>query len=293
MDFIKQFSDYTEKIEEYLDDVVPLADNYQSEIYEAMRYSLLSGGKRIRPVLCMAVCDMLGGSLIEPTVIGSAIECIHTYSLIHDDLPCMDNDDFRRGKPTNHKVFGETTALLAGDGLLNKAFEIIGNADVPDNKKILCLMNISTASGVDGMIGGQVIDLKNEKNADVSVEELKTMHSLKTGALIDTAAYCGAVLGGATETEITAIKEFSSALGLAFQVKDDILDYTGNEELLGKPVGSDAENEKVTFVTLFGIEKSEEILNELTEKAKSALDIFGEKAEFLLEFADFLLERSY
>ncbi len=293
MDFIKQFSDYTEKIEEYLDDVVPLADNYQSEIYEAMRYSLLSGGKRIRPVLCMAVCDMLGGSLTEPTVIGSAIECIHTYSLIHDDLPCMDNDDFRRGKPTNHKVFGETTALLAGDGLLNKAFEIIGNADVPDNKKILCLMNISTASGVDGMIGGQVIDLKNEKNADVSVEELKTMHSLKTGALIDTAAYCGAVLGDATEAEITAIKEFSSALGLAFQVKDDILDYTGNEELLGKPVGSDAENEKVTFVTLFGIEKSEEILNELTEKAKSALDIFGDKAEFLLEFADFLLERSY
>ena len=236
---------------------------------------------------------MFGGSLAQAVEVGASIECIHTYSLIHDDLPCMDNDDTRRGKPTNHKVFGETTALLAGDGLLNKAFEIIGNAEVPDDKKILCLMNISTASGVDGMIGGQVIDLKNEKNADVSVEELKTMHSLKTGALIDTAAYCGAVLGNGTEAEITAIKEFSSALGLAFQVKDDILDYTGNEELLGKPVGSDAENEKVTFVTLFGIEKSEEILNELTEKAKSALDTFGDKAEFLLEFADFLLERSY
>ncbi len=293
MNFKEQMTEYIELINKQLEEYVPEKNNLQNSIYEAMRYSLLAGGKRIRPVLSLGVCDMLGGKIQEALPFACAIECIHTYSLIHDDLPCMDNDDLRRGRPTNHKVFGEATALLAGDSLLNLAFEIMSSAGIKSEKTVEIIRNVSNLSGTEGMIGGQVVDLLYEKSNDATQEVLEYIHKHKTGALILAATLIGAICGEATETEREKIVEFAQNLGLAFQIKDDILDFIGDEELLGKPVGSDEENNKTTFVTLMGLEKAKDALERTTMAAKAALDIFGERKSFLCDLSDFLLERNF
>ncbi len=286
---------YIGTINNELDKMLKVPDNPQKEVYEAMRYSLMAGGKRLRPMLTLAVCEMLGGDLEDALVFGTAIECIHTYSLIHDDLPCMDNDDLRRGMPTCHKAFGETTALLAGDGLLNLAFERM--ADSTKYKSISCetairiIAEVSKCSGCPGMIGGQVVDLANESAQNVSEEQLSYMHSLKTGALIRAAAVTGGMIGGADSEQLRSITEFADKLGLAFQIRDDILDFIGDEKVLGKHIGSDMENMKTTYVTLFGIDEAQDRLKEISQQAGEALDSFGEKAEFLKSLTEYLTDR--
>jgi len=263
-------------------------------IYEAMRYSVFAGGKRLRPVLCLSSCELLGGDIKKALPVACAIELIHTYSLIHDDLPAMDNDDLRRGKPTNHKVYGEAIAILAGDGLLNLGYEVLVRHALEhpeDYERILKATNeIATASGCKGIIGGQAVDILSQ-NTELTYEELKFMHEHKTGALIEASVCAGAYIAGATEEEIHALREYARLIGFAFQIKDDILDVIGEEEKLGKKVGSDKEKGKFTFVNIFGLEKSQEMVVELTQNAIKILDRFGEKAEFLKELSNYLIER--
>ncbi len=257
---------------------------------DAMAYSLSNGGKRIRPVLTLEFCRICGGDYKAAIPFAIGVEMIHTYSLIHDDLPCMDNDDMRRGKPSSHKVYGEANALLAGDGLLTLAFETVLSADVSAEKKALAALELAKAAGVSGMIGGQVMDLANEgKNA--SLEEIRATDRLKTGEMIRVAAVMGCIAAGASGEMIAAAEKYCENIGLAFQIVDDILDVTSDDATLGKPVGSDSENEKSTYVSHLGIEKSELYARELTAQAKAALDIFGSEGEFLSELADRLSER--
>lgn len=292
MDFKTWLNNKIQITEKYLEIYMPLKDNRQKIIYESMRYSLFAGGKRIRPVLMMETFNMFNDNENSIMPFACALEMIHTYSLIHDDLPAMDDDDFRRGKPTNHKVYGDAIAILAGDGLLNKAFETvsknISNMNIPAKKILKSLEILSYSSGTEGMIGGQVTDMFVEER---NLEYLEYMHKLKTGALIKAACEIGATAGGASEKEISKLSDYAHYLGLAFQVKDDILDFTADEEELGKPVGSDEKNDKLTYVTLLGLEKSQDILEVYTEKAVSSLDIFGERAERLREIAEYLLKR--
>ena len=262
-------------------------------INDACRYSLLLGGKRIRPFLLNRFYKICGGNDVFATqCFEIAIECIHTYSLIHDDLPCMDNDDFRRGSPSCHKKFGESYALLAGDALLTEAFAFATDDDRVDSRYVLDAIRVlATCAGADGMIGGQTIDLLYEnKTADIDI--LKQICSLKTGALIKAACKIGCILAGADKAKISAAEKYAENLGLAFQIVDDILDEVGNEEKLGKPIHSDKENNKSTFVSVLGIEKCRELVDELTEKAKKELDIFDDAAE-LKEFADYMCIRDY
>ena len=256
-----------------------------------MNYSINAGGKRIRPVIMLSCAELICGNSDGVMPFACALEMIHTYSLIHDDLPCMDDDDLRRGKPTNHKVFGEAMAVLAGDALLNKAFEVIlKNSQVSPNMTIAAMSEIATASGTEGMIGGQVIDIESE-NKQIDAVTLMTLHLNKTGALIMAAAKVGALLAGGGRDDLLTVEEFSRYLGLAFQIKDDILDVEGNEESLGKKIGADEENKKSTFVSIYGLEQSKKILEDYTQKAIDALSSYGERAEFLIELSKFLLSR--
>ncbi len=294
MNFQEQYQVYLTQFEEELKRQYPLPELLQKSVFEAMQYGVLGGGKRIRPVLTMAVCDMLGGDLSHAARVGCAIESIHSYSLIHDDLPCMDNDDMRRGKPSCHKAYGEDIALLAGDGLLTNAFGILAEHGAMSAKLALrTVKELAKAAGCYGMIGGQVIDLACEERDDVTLEELTQLHRGKTGALIRVCAVCGCLCAGffdESDEKVQKIVAFSEKLGLAFQIKDDILDVIGDEVALGKPIGSDAEQNKTTFVTLLGMEKAEEELACLTKEAKALIaEIPG--SNFLLEFADYLLNR--
>lgn len=263
-------------------------------IYEAMRYSVFAGGKRLRPVLCLSACELLGEDINKALPVACAIELIHTYSLIHDDLPAMDNDDLRRGKPTNHKIYGEAIAILAGDGLLNLGYELLVRHALEhpeDYKRILKATDeIAKASGCKGIIGGQVVDILSQ-NTEITYEELKFMHEHKTGALIEASVCSGAYIAGATEEEIHALREYARLIGFAFQIKDDILDVIGDEGKLGKKIGSDKEKGKFTFVNIFGLKKSQEMVVELTQNAVKILDRFGEKAEFLKDLSNYLTER--
>ncbi len=264
------------------------ADNPQKKIYEAMRYSVFAGGKRLRPVLLLESCAVCGGDTAEAMPFACAMEMIHTYSLIHDDLPAMDNDDLRRGRPTSHIKFGEATAILAGDALLNKAFETMARSKSPRALKAMSI--IADSSGTEGMIGGQVVDMESE-GRDIGLDALRYLHSLKTGAIIRSACTAGAVIGGGGDDEIAALDEFAENLGIAFQIQDDILDVTGTEEELGKPIGSDAEQGKSTYVKLVGLEKSGTLAARYSGSAKAALAPFGDRAEFLLELTDHLTGR--
>lgn len=284
MNFEKEFLIKKEKIENYLKKALPDVKD-GGELVFAMDYSLNAGGKRIRPVLTMGVCSALGGNEDEAVPFAAALEMIHTYSLIHDDLPCMDDDDLRRGRKTNHKVFGEAMALLAGDALLNYAFETVLKASFDSEKKLKILEVMSRNSGIFGMIGGQVLDIKGE-GKKLGEEEIKMMHKMKTGALISSAVSIGAIVAGHSEDTFSL---YASYLGLAFQLKDDILDRVSSKEVLGKDAGSDEEKEKSTLIEIYGLKECEKMLAETTEKAIESL---SGKSEFLKELALYLLLRN-
>ena len=288
--FEKELNRKIEAVNHSLSEYFTKEDNYQKKIYDAMEYSLFAGGKRVRPVLALGVAGMFGDEQ-KAMPFACALEMIHTYSLIHDDLPCMDNDDLRRGKPTNHIVFGDAVAVLAGDGLLTRAFEVVlKHSRLPAEQTLRGLTILAEASGTEGMIGGQVIDMESEgKNIDS--DTLRAMHMHKTGALIVAAAKLGTLAGETEPQDVMRMEAYARNLGLAFQIKDDILDVEGNATRLGKKTGVDSENQKTTFVTLFGLEKSKQLLADHTNKAKSQLDGYGAKAEFLAWLADFLLLR--
>ncbi len=285
--------EYIELINDELNKSLPVCNFGEDIVHEAMKYSLSIGGKRIRPALVLEFCRVCGGDIKKALPVACAIEMIHTYSLIHDDLPCMDNDDFRRGMPSCHIKFGEEYALLAGDALLTHSFGVVSSSDFamenPENAlKIISMM--SSLAGANGMIGGQVVDLKNEeKSAPLKV--LETMDSLKTGALIECSALMGCLVANADEEQMSAAQEYASKIGHAFQIVDDILDVTGDEKQLGKPIGSDKESCKSTYVTLLGLEKSQQYADELTEQALEALSVFGDDGEFLKELANMLSKR--
>eukprot|EP00897_Mesotaenium_endlicherianum_P001706 jgi/Mesen1/1563/ME000134S00677 len=275
-----------------LDAAVP--QQYPEKIHEAMRYSLLAGGKRVRPCLCIAACELVGGTREIAMPAACAMEMIHTMSLIHDDLPCMDNDDFRRGKPTNHKVFGEDVAVLAGDALLSFAFEHIARATkgVPAERIVRVLADLGTAVGSEGLVAGQIVDIESEGDATAGLDRLEYIHQHKTAALLEVSVVGGAVLGGASEDEIDRLRKYAQYIGLGFQVVDDILDVTKSTEELGKTAGKDLLTDKATYPKLIGLEKSKELAAELISKAKAQLDIFDqEKAGPLLGLADFIAYR--
>ena len=280
MDFLNMIND---ALEEYL----PKSDDIVSE---AMKYSVRNGGKRIRPMLTLEFCKACGAEPEKALPLACAVEMIHTYSLIHDDLPCMDDDDSRRGKPSCHIAFGEANALLAGDALLTLAFETAVKADIAAENVVRAVKELSYSAGILGMVGGQVLDLQNENKA-LTLSELEQIHNLKTGELIRVACVLGCVAAGADEEKIKSAEAYAKGIGLTFQIVDDILDVTSDAETLGKPIGSDAENQKTTYVSLLGIEKSKEVAAELTRKAKAALAVYDENTEALSLLADNLLIR--
>jgi len=292
LEFLQELEEKIVEVNKSLNKYLEEKDCAQKTIYQAMNYSLNAGGKRIRPVLLIAAAELMGAESTSVMPFACAIEMIHTYSLIHDDLPCMDNDDLRRGKPTNHKVYGEAMATLAGDALLNYAFEtMLKNSQLSPNMTLAAMSEIATSSGIEGMIGGQVIDIESEGKT-IDAVTLMTMHLHKTAMLIIAAVKVGALLGGGSREDLIAMEEFGRYLGIAFQIKDDILDVTGNEEILGKKTGADNLNEKSTFVSIYGLEQSEKMLLDYTEKAQEVLSQYGEKAHFLIELSKFLLSRN-
>lgn len=263
-------------------------DEPQSKLFEAMEYSLLAGGKRLRPIFAFEFCRLCSGNWENAVQFAAAVEMIHTYSLIHDDLPCMDNDDFRRGRPTNHKVFGETMAVLAGDALLTDAFAVASTAQLPHPEDMAFAISLlSECAGSLGMVGGQVLDVLSEER-ECTEDEIYNIQTRKTGALINAACVLGAIAGGATEEQIDGAARFAAALGLAFQIRDDMLDVIGTEEEMGKGVGTD--QEKNTFVRLYGLEKCEEMVQRYTNIAIDALSVF-EDTEYIIALAKSLTSR--
>lgn len=289
---------FLKKINDTLSALVTEKDSPENTIYRAMNYSLMAGGKRLRPVLLLAVSEMLGINLDQVMPYACALEMIHTYSLIHDDLPAMDNDDYRRGILTNHKVFGDATAILAGDALLNYAFEYMLECVIDKSRKrsysleagVKAISYIAKAAGVNGMIGGQIVDIESE-GKEITCEQLEYIHKHKTGALIKASVMVPAILALLDEEKKKVLEKYSSNIGLAFQVKDDILDAEGDFKLLGKSTGKDARIGKSTFVSFYGIEDSREILYKLIREAVDSLQIFEEKAFFLKELAIYIAER--
>ncbi len=287
---LKQYAELTEaNLREY--NSVTAENEPQKNLITAMNYSLEAGGKRIRPALVYGFCEALGGDIRMASAPASAIEMIHTFSLIHDDLPAMDNDDFRRGKPSCHKAHGEAMAILAGDALSVLPFEIIADdSNLSAEQKIRIISVLSKAVGRDGMIGGQVIDMENEERDDVDEENLRNMYRCKTGQLIAISCVMGCICAGASDLMLGVAAEYGFRLGLAFQIIDDILDVISTTEELGKPVGSDEEENKTTFVTLYGVEKAREIADEETAQALACLDKIG-NSSFLRELTEMLLIR--
>ena len=277
-------------VEDRLIKLLPECANGQDEVVKAMKYSLSNGGKRLRPVLCLEFARACGADRFDALDFACAVEYIHTYSLIHDDLPCMDDDDMRRGKPSCHKEFGEATALLAGDALLTHAFQILAGAELDDKKIALACGLLAQNAGVQGMVGGQVIDLKYESETP-DLQQLLSVHRLKTGALISAACLLGCIAAGADDEKIAAASAFAYDLGVAFQIKDDILDVVGSTEALGKPVGSDAENNKTTYVTVRGMENAQKDVEMLTSAAVSRLSAF-ENTDLLKTLALYRVNRN-
>ena len=291
------FEDYKTMLEEHLTDFIPDVDQKSITLYEAMKYSIAAGGKRIRPVLLMAACDFCGGKIAEALPYACAIEYIHTYSLIHDDLPCMDDDDLRRGQPTNHKVFGDAVATLAGDGLQSVAYEVMHKDmllyfDDPDalKRRIKAALEIVKGSGVKGMVAGQIADIEAE-NRSCSRELLDYIHITKTADMIIAAVRAGARLGNCTEEQLENLTVYAENLGLAFQICDDILDVEGNEQQLGKKTGVDQAKCKATYPALYGLEESKKRFKELTETAINALAEYYDNAEIFVKLARELLVR--
>ncbi len=281
-------------VDRSLEKLVPPATTYPSVVHEAMRYSLFAGGKRVRPLLAIASAEALGASSVGLLPLAGSLELVHTYSLIHDDLPAMDDDDFRRNRPTCHKVYGEAIAILAGDGLLNMAFEVLSDPKrlkiVPAARMLAIIREISTASGVFGMVGGQVVDIQSE-GRDVDLPTLEYIHTHKTGALIRASVRVGALYARAGKRQLAALSHYGELVGLAFQIADDILDLTGTREEIGKDAGSDLKKDKKTFPSFYGIEESRRRAVEVADKAIYLLKDFDRKADPLRELAKYIVQR--
>mgnify|MGYP004467252359 FL=1 len=294
MDIRTEIQKRTEEIDSIIEQYLPVEEGYQKTVMEAMNYSILAGGKRLRPMLMLETYRLFGGKskVIEPFM--AAIEMIHTYSLVHDDLPAMDNDEYRRGKKTTHAVYGEAMGILAGDALLNFAYETALTAfDMePDNRNIgRALQILATKAGIYGMVGGQVVDVQSEDTGDITREKLDFIYRLKTGALLESSMLIGAVLAGATKKEQNTVEAAATEVGIAFQIQDDILDVTSSLEVLGKPIGSDEKNHKATYVTFEGLEKAMEDVKKYSNSAVERMDSLVVKNEFLKELLLYLIAR--
>ncbi len=286
--------DRAARVDAALDDLLPRKTTRPGILHEAMRYSIFAGGKRLRPILCIAACEACGGEADDALLSACAVECIHTYSLVHDDLPCMDDDDFRRGLPTNHKKYGEALAVLAGDALQALAFEILAASEPRKNYSTSTFLGeLAYASGSRRLIAGQVADIEAEGQERTTPEELSFIHKNKTAALLTTSIRLGAMHANAPESRLQTLTEFGEALGLAFQVIDDILDCTQTSEKLGKSAGKDVAAGKATYPAVFGIEQSREEAAKLTRQAGKSLESLGSKASRLSEIAQYLLDRDY
>ncbi|KAF9592459.1 hypothetical protein IFM89_014949 [Coptis chinensis] len=290
-----QFDTYmarmAKQVHEALDEAVPL--RHPLKIHEAMRYSLLAGGKRVRPILCIASCELVGGDEAAARPIACAIEMIHTMSLIHDDLPCMDDDDFRRGKLTCHKAFGEETAVLAGDALLSLAFEHVATetTSVSSDRVVRAIAILASAVGSDGLVGGQTVDIASEGKI-IDLSELEYIHLHKTAPLLEASVVCGVIMGGGHTVDVERLRKYARYIGLLFQVVDDILDVTKSSEELGKTAGKDLESDKATYPKLMGIEKAKEFANALVAKAHGELSYYNSiKAAPLYQFANYIAQR--
>ena len=293
MEFKQLLKERINYIESLLNNYTPKEEGYQKTIMEAMNYSLKAGGKRLRPILTLESCRIVGGNEEDAIPFAIAIEMIHTYSLIHDDLPALDNDDLRRGKPTNHKVFGEGMATLAGDALLNYAFEVMLSSAIDKedaNKYLKAINEVAKHAGIYGMIGGQVVDVESE-NKVIDKDKLDFIHLNKTAAMIIGCMRAGAIVGGADKEALEKITTYAKNIGLSFQIVDDILDIVGEEEKLGKPIGSDLENHKSTYPSLLGLEESRRIANELIDEAKNSIKGLSSEVEFLNQLADYIINR--
>ncbi|MBI2339503.1 MAG: polyprenyl synthetase family protein [Deltaproteobacteria bacterium] len=279
-------------VNEALDSHLPKKESFPAKVHEAMRYSIFAGGKRIRPILCMAASEACGGGRREVLSVACALEMIHTFSLIHDDLPAMDDDNLRRGRPTNHKVFGEAVAILAGDALLSQAFLALGKLkdSMRDQKRVLeIIYHIAGATGSRGMVGGQVLDMEAQ-GKKIDLPELRRLHQMKTGRLITASVVGGALMAGTSDQKLAGIESYGEAVGLAFQIADDILDIEGGSDL-GKDIGSDRENEKATYPSVMGIKKAREAAQVTKEEALGSLREFGPEADALRAIAEFIVER--
>lgn len=294
MDWKQSMQVRIKEIESALEKYMPKQEAFPPVIFDAMRYSLFAGGKRLRPVMVLAACEAVGGQPEEAMPFACAMEMIHTYSLIHDDLPAMDNDDMRRNRPTNHKVYGEDMAILAGDGLLHHAMQTMAQAcfQEPNKRTTGAMLAIAKGAGVDGMLTGQAVDVYME-GKPLDAKTLDFIHIHKTAAMIRGALEAGAAIGGADEKMIALLGLAGEKIGVAFQILDDILDVTATEAELGKPIHSDEKNKKTTYVTLYGIEKSREIAAQLTQQAVGLLEQLGEKGAFLQALTKNLLQRTY
>lgn len=281
-------------IDNQLTRFMPPATDYPPNIHQAMHYAIFNGGKRLRPILTLEAARVAGGEVEKALPVACAIEMIHSYSLVHDDLPAMDDDDFRRGKPTCHRVFGEANAILTGDALLTLAFEVLaGTNGLPgiDPARVLkVIREVAVAAGSNGMVGGQVVDLDSE-GKQIDILELQTMHRKKTGALFRACLRSGALLFGVEDRRLEALTRYADGFGLGFQITDDILDVEGDVRLIGKPVGSDTKNQKVTYASLLGMDAARKMAQTCIQEAVDSLDIFGPEADFLRNLAYYILER--
>jgi geranylgeranyl diphosphate synthase type II len=295
LDLNQYIKERSELVDNKLKMAMPVETDLPFSLHKAMRYSTFAGGKRIRPVLLLAACEASGGELSEALPAACAMEMIHTYSLIHDDLPAMDNDDFRRGNPTNHKVFGDAVAILAGDALLTQAFILLSSpffaSNTPHDRILAVIHEIASAAGSRGMVGGQVVDMESEGLKDLDLPTVQFIHTHKTGALIRASVKCGAILGGADERQISAMTRYGEAIGLAFQIADDILDIEGTTAEIGKDAGSDQARGKATYPAVIGLNESRKRAAELLEIAIDAISGFDEKADPLREIAKYILAR--
>ncbi|HBE9528159.1 TPA: polyprenyl synthetase family protein [Clostridioides difficile] len=295
MEFKQCLKEKASFVEKVLKEYMPKEEGYQKTVIEAMNYSLSAGGKRLRPILTLEACKIVGGNEDEAIPFAIAIEMIHTYSLIHDDLPALDNDDLRRGRPTNHKVYGEAMGILAGDALLNYAFEVMlaGSINKENPEKYLKAINeIAKGAGIYGMIGGQVVDVESE-NKQIEKEKLDYIHMNKTASMMVGCMRAGATIGGANSEQMEEITKYAKNIGLSFQIVDDILDIVGDEAKLGKKVGSDIENHKSTYPSLLGLDKSKEIAHNLIDEAKKSIEKLSDDVDFLKGLAEYIIDREY
>jgi geranylgeranyl diphosphate synthase type II len=295
MDLKIYLNEQCTRVDAALDRFLPKETDLPHSLHRAMRYSVFAGGKRVRPILLLAACQAVGGDTGRALPAACALEMIHTYSLIHDDLPAMDNDDFRRGNPTNHKVFGDAIAILAGDALVTEAFKLLGDPRYVQGCEPFVLLavihEIATCAGSYGMVGGQVVDMESEGRPDIDLATVQYIHTHKTGALIKASVVAGALLGGASGPQLAAITRYGEAAGLAFQIADDILDIEGTTEEIGKDAGSDQARGKATYPVVMGMASAREEAHAMMTEALRALDIFGEEADPLREIARYVVQR--